>query len=306
MKKPLMILGILLLVGGGGYLGYQQLAGWHARQMEKALKRERAKHLAGQEKLDREISDLKRELDLFKEPAPPEQRLEEVFGQDAGAILSTGEDSHCADLDRQVREFFTYLDRKYGLDERSQDGGGFSLFLPMIGQISGTLPLVTGEMKDAYSLARNVAHFYRVLGKDRVRLVRDVLRQEHELVEPVGALLFEWGTSGSRCMEGREGGPTLEVLYEYAAFFLNSLAGKSYMMRRDSRVRLLVTYYSTLIIHRANGQMLNRHGIDILPHIEFSISDMRSHRGLVSRMKYLDRLEGLQKKYEQDRDGETL
>jgi hypothetical protein len=86
-------------------------------------------------------------------------------------------------------------------------------------------------------------------------------------------------------------------MYEYAGFFLNALAGKSYLLRRDSKVRILTTYYSILILDRANDETLNRHGIDISPYIDFLFYEILNQRGLVYQRQYLAELVGLKEKY---------
>ena len=50
----------------------------------------------------------------------------------------------------------------------------------------------------------------------------------------------------------------LKDVYPYAVFFLNTLGGSSYLIRRDSRVRMLTQYYSILILDQANKQRLNK------------------------------------------------
>jgi hypothetical protein len=94
-----------------------------------------------------------------------------------------------------------------------------------------------------------------------------------------------------------KGYPPLNVMYEYAGFFLNTLAGKSYLLRRDSKVRILTIYYSILILDKANDETLNRHGIDIRPYIDFLFYDVINQRGLVYRKQYLAELIGLKEKY---------
>jgi hypothetical protein len=124
-----------------------------------------------------------------------------------------------------------------------------------------------------------------------------VIVNESEIAEPIGGLLFEWASSGERCQEGLEGRPSLVTLYEYAGFFLNSVGGRSYLTRRDLRLRALTTYYSVLILDVANQAELNRHGIDIRPHIDSVAGEIRYQRGLVYQKEYLDTLEGLREKY---------
>ena len=46
-------------------------------------------------------------------------------------------------------------------------------------------------------------------------------------------------------------------------FFLNTLGGRSYMLRRESKLRMLVSYYAILIVDRANDEKFNRYGIDV-------------------------------------------
>ena len=92
--------------------------------------------------------------------------------------------------------------------------------------------------------------------------------------------------------------PSLETLYEYAGFFLNTLAGRSYLMRRNSRQRLLITYYSILILDKANEETVNRYGIDILPHLDFLASEINSQKDLVHKKHYLAKLGSLKEKYQ--------
>ena len=95
----------------------------------------------------------------------------------------------------------------------------------------------------------------------------------------------------------KTGQPTLKTLYTYSGFFLNTLAGKSYLLRRNSKIRLLTTYYSVLILDRANDEQLNPVGIDIRPYIEFLLNDLQNQIGLIHQKQYLSELEKLADKY---------
>ena len=113
----------------------------------------------------------------------------------------------------------------------------------------------------------------------------------------MGAILFEWSFPEVPPPEGTGERPSLTALYEYAGFFLNSVGGRSYLLRRDSRVRILTTYYCVLIVDRANQEEANRHGIDIRPHIDSVAEEIGNQRGLVFQKEYLDALADLQEKY---------
>jgi hypothetical protein len=89
----------------------------------------------------------------------------------------------------------------------------------------------------------------------------------------------------------------MKTMYEYAGFFLNTLGGRSYLQRRDSKIRMLVDYYSLMILDRANTEKLNSHGIDIRPYIDFLFYDISNQKGLMYRERYLSGLAALQSKY---------
>jgi hypothetical protein len=191
--------------------------------------------------------------------------------------------------------FFTYLDRQDYILSHELEGGTWNLFQQVVKELSATPPLVTGEMKDFSSLIQHLAHFYRVLGRERIELITEFMQHESEIIESVMATFFAWLTSGDRCKDQIAKPPSLEVLYEYAGFFLNTLAGRSYLLRRNSKIRMLTTYYSVLILDRANEETLNRYGIDIRPHIELSLYDISNQRGLIHQKKYLAELEAIRK-----------
>ena len=297
MKKSEKIGGILLVLAVLGYGAYVQILKWHKQSMETALEERRAAWQTESDRLHKEIGELKEELAEKQEARLPEQKLREVFGEDAEGMAGEPGESEGEALDRKVREFFAYLDGRDYIKAYGLKKGTFETFEGMVKKLGDHPPVVSAELQDPFLLVRNVAHFYRVVGKRDLGLARDVIVNESELAEPVGALLFRWALPEGSRPDGSEGRPSLRTLYEYAGFFLNSVAGRSYLLRRDPRVRVLTRYYSVLIVDRANQQEINRHGIDIRPHIDSVAEEIRSQRGLVYQQEYLDVLEGLQEKY---------
>ena len=283
------IAGILLvLVGVLGYLLYVQIVKWHERAVEASLEEKRAAWQNESERLEQEIAELREELELKQEATLPEEKLKEIFGEDA---------AEREEVDKKVEEFFAYLDEKDYIKSYGLDRGTFETFQSILDRLAQQLPVVSAEFKDPFLLIRNVAHFYRVLGKRDLLMARDVITNESEIAEPVGAIFFEWAVPAGPSREGIEGQPSLRTLYEYAGFFLNSVGGRSYLLRRDSRIRILTTYYCVLVVDRANQEEANRHGIDIRPHIDSVAEEIGNQRGLVFQKEYLDTLAGLQEKY---------
>ncbi len=197
-------------------------------------------------------------------------------------------------LQGRVEQFFNYLDGQDYIQDYKLKEGSYQHFLGLASKLLSRPPVVSGEMKTLYILGCNIAHFYRVLGSKDIVLTKDILSNEREMIEPVMDMLYEWGL---REIEDTNGKIEASVgdLYEYAAFFLNTVGGKSYLLRRQSGTRMLLTYYSILTIDRANRENLNRYGVDIVPHVNLLMEDISSYSGLDYKDTYLERLGSIRK-----------
>lgn len=280
-----------------GYLAYNQIINWHNKELVTAISQERKEFGEKTWELEKGISKLEEELALYKEKIIPEEKLTEVFGKEATLIPPEPDNIECEDLEQQILAFFTYLDRKDYIILQKSEHGTYNLFKQMVKQLSETLPIVTGETRDIVSLTRNIAHFYRVLGNKRIELINEIFKNENDIFESIMATFFSFYTSDKCCKEELQGCPSMGLLYEYAGFFMNTMAGRSYLLRRDSRIRILTTYYCVLILDKANEQILNYNGIDIRPHIDFSINDISNQKNLIYDKQYLTKLQSLKEKY---------
>jgi hypothetical protein len=298
MKRWGKIAAILVGLGVLGYVLYVCGLKWHERAVEDSLERKRVVWERESAQLEKEIAELKEELERKQEATLPREKLEEVFGEEGAGMVAEPVEPEQGQVDARVRELFAYLDEKEYVKAHGLDKGTSEAFQRMIGKLAARPPVVSAELKDPFLLIRNVAHFYRVLGKRDLKLARDVIENESEIAEPIAAIFFEWFFPEGTPPEGGElQRPGLSTLYEYAGFFLNSVGGRSYLLRRESRIRILTTYYCILILDRANRQEINRHGIDIRPHIDSVAGEIRDQRGLVYQKEYLDKLAGLKGKY---------
>jgi len=297
MSTNAKIFTALLVLAVAGAAAYFLSSQWLDKSVEQAVEQEKAQWDQEKEAYQKKIGDLEEEIDLQREGIVSGERLEEVFGKEAGDVAAASGQRSCRDLDLEMNDFFAYLDKQDYIRRAGLEKGSRAQFLRIVAALSRNPPLVLGEMKDNYALIKNVAHFFRVLGKKNVLLIRRILQQENEVIEPVAALFYDWSASADRCKDGIRGQPSLKVQYEYAAFFLNTLAGKSYLLRRDSRVRILTTYYAIRIIDRANDETLNQYGLDLRPFIRSSMQEIRDQKGLIFKKRYLDALKRLEEKY---------
>ena len=295
MERFVKVAIVVVIVGIAAFFGYNLFSSWQVERIETAKKEERIEWEKRTKGLMEKVTGLEEELASIKGETVPKQKLQEVFGPQTTA--QTEEDILSIDeLEQQIIAFFKYLDEQDYVQAYELKGGSYQQFQQAIRKLSANLPTVTGETASLYNLYRNMAHFFRVLGKKRVHLVRDILQNESEILESVMQTFYLWLTFSSE-NEIKSVRPGLEVMYAYSGFFLNTLAGKSYLLRRDSKIRRLTTYYAVLIIDKANDENLNSSGIDIRPHIEFLINDIQSQIGLIHQKQYLIQLEQLGAKY---------
>lgn len=297
MKRYIKTIVVILLVGILSYVAYHQIGKWHKRSLERSLQREEEGWQEKTEKMEEQIAILQKELNQERDARVPEEKLAEVFGKEAVEVSLEQTETSCTELEQQMTSFFSYLDKKkyretYGLEEDTDD-----LFKKAVEQLSERPPVVTGELKGISTLISNMAHFYRVLGKKQVECMIAILKNESDVMETMMATFFALFTSGDRCETLTKYSPSPDILYEYASFFLNTLAGKSYLLRRDSKMRILANYYCVLVLDRANDETLNTYGIDIRPHIDSLIQDIDNQKGFAHKSHYLETLKGLKKKY---------
>ncbi len=295
MDKVIKVGIVAAIVGIAAYFGYSLFSSWHKESLETAKRHERVEWEKRTKELMEKVTGLEEELTSIKGESIPERKLKEVFGSES-AVVKEGQPLGFEEIEQQIKAFFSYLDEQDYVQAYELKGGTYQQFQLVLKKLSARLPSITEETASLYNLYRNMAHFFRVLGKKRVNLTRDVLQNESEILESAMQTFYLWATyeTGDNAITGQ---PALKTLYTYSAFFLNTLAGRSYLLRRDSKIRILTTYYSVLILDKANDEHLNPGGIDIRPHIEFLLNDLQTQIGLIHQKQYLTELKQLAAKY---------
>ena len=296
MDRVIKAVIVVAIVAVGAYFGYILFSSWHKDSLETAKRDERVEWEKRTKELMEKVTGLEDELSSVKGESIPQQKLEEVFGSESAAAREE-EPLSFEEIEQQIKAFFSYLDEQDYVRAYELKGGTYEQFKLILKNMSTTPPLITDETASLYNLYRNMAHFFRVLGKKRVNLVKDILQNEGEILESAMQTFYLWATYEAGNGE-KTGQPTLKTLYTYSGFFLNTLAGRSYLMRRDSKVRILTTYYSVLILDKANDEQLNPGGLDIRPHIEFLLNDLQTQIGLIHQKQYLTEVKQLADKYQ--------
>ncbi|MGR0481006.1 MAG: hypothetical protein ACTFAL_06255 [Candidatus Electronema sp. V4] len=222
--------------------------------------------------------------------AEPEQPvLVPAAGQPAPPPMS------CSQAAGKLRGFLDDLEKKSYLKE-------FNLRQPlrkhldsMKDKLAAKSPTVVRETDDLYTVISNTAHFFRVIGKDNIQLLKTLLEQEQGKLEDMAAALHA-ASIGPDCPADTVQLP-FSMAYEYSVFFLNTIGGRSYLFRREARTRLLTNYYALLLIDEANVRSLNSHGINISGMIQPLIREMEATNQLARKEEYLARLRELAERH---------
>jgi hypothetical protein len=253
-----------------------------------------AKVLRDEKNLTAIVRDEKKLADIMAEENEAEVKKEAIIRKKI-----SGSQAHpdLAEIERQIKAFFAYLDEQPYVRAYSLEGGTYLQYQIAINKLSSNLPAVAGEMQSLYTMVRNVAYLYRVMGKKPIYLTREILQNESEVIEPVMQTFYRWYTMDEGGKPALGGRPSPATMYEYAGFLLNTLGGRSYLLRRSPKIRALTTYYCVLTLDRANDEEINSKGIDIRPYLKSSMMEIKNQIGLIYQKEYITKLSELSLKY---------
>ena len=205
----------------------------------------------------------------------------------------------CLPLINKINTFYARLDRQpymktFHLNEPSKE-----YFSKLIQKLINNPPIVTRETDDLFTLLKNTAHFFRILGKKNILVLKGILDREKDSLESILSTFYALSIY-PECLEKEYSLKLpLDSLYDYAGFFLDTMGGRLYLFRRDSTSRMIVSYYAIMIIDRANVEGSDKHGIDLLPSVNALIEGIETGgKRIQKREIFLDDLYDLKEKYD--------
>jgi hypothetical protein len=202
------------------------------------------------------------------------------------------------ELVEELNSFYSHLDRQPYMQEFHLKESSKKHFSKLLQVLLDNPPAITRETDDYFTLLKNTAHFFRVLGKENIVVLKGILDREKESLEKILKTFYILADHSEYLK--KEYGLIIprENLYDYAGFFLNTIGGRLYLFRRDSASRMTVSFYAVQIIDKANRQGNNRLGIDLRPPINSLIEEMEnSGNRLKLKEEYLDTLYDLKEIY---------
>jgi hypothetical protein len=243
-----------------------------------------------------------------KETVPKEEAAEGVAEEAAEGVelepqISAKKKDDCVILEEQVHEFFDYLDQQSYIQQLNEGVNTYERYKILIRKLSApsNFPAPTGEGRNPELIKKNIFFFFRLLRKNDIRMIKEILKNEEDTLEINLDVFYRWLMLGDRCPNQEGIRPSLDVLYHYAGFFTNTIGGRAYLFRRPTKLRLLFSYYCLLIIHETDRLGKNPLGIDIAPEIDPLIKDISINPDLQFQGDYLEHLMDIQEYYRNKR-----
>ena len=206
-------------------------------------------------------------------------------------------EQYCKKMEEYVVDYFKYLDENAKTDTDGKRVDSFDYFKRILKDLDKRPPIPAGEGSSPTVMIANIFYFSRALDKKDIAFIRDMIGSDKDTMEINMDMVFRWLMLDNHCPDSNGFRPSYDGLYKYAGFFLNTTGGRAYMFRRSTAIRLLTTYYSLLIIHKADRHGLNQYGIDILPFIKTAKQEMALYPNFQFQEEYLNNLLMMEKYY---------
>ena len=204
-------------------------------------------------------------------------------------------------IEDDLAEFFSYLDNQKYVRDLVSKPDTYGRFKRILKQVEARPPVPAGEGNHSERMMRNITHFFHIMEKVDILLIKEILSHEHDTLERDLKMFFEWLTLGDRYPDPERLRPSRVVLYQYAGFFLNTIGGRAYLFRRTPSLRLLVSYYCLLVLHESDRTGENSYGLDILPYIEPVRDEIANYPDFQFQTQYIEQLRAIEIYYLQKR-----
>lgn len=201
-------------------------------------------------------------------------------------------------LIEKMNAFYTHLDQQAYMQDFALKEPSKVYFSKLLQKLADNPPVIVRETDNLYTLLHNTAHFFRILGKNNILMIKKIMAAESKSFEQNAGVFYALTAYQDDLKKEYALFIPPQAMSDYAGFFLNTMGGRLYLFRRDSTTRMVVTFYAIMTLDRANIAGNSGHGIDLRPSISALIEEMENGgRRLQLKEQYLDALYDLQVKY---------
>ena len=175
MNRTLATVAVVFALIVVGLVTYFMVNKWHQNQMAVGRQQAQKECLEVIQKMEADIDKMRAQLEAERQMRPGDEVFPTVFGTPAPDRDADVLPVDCEKVDAQMLSFFNYLDSRPDLSAREINGGSAGFFRECAALLMADPPVNIGEMQELFRLVKNVTHFYRVLGKKRLMLAKDIL-----------------------------------------------------------------------------------------------------------------------------------
>jgi hypothetical protein len=236
------------------------------------------------------------QMEPKKPEGPIERRAMPDEEEPSKPALPPSQDE-CERVEKEILEFFGYLDNQNYVKKLDLGMSTLSAYNKILSRLSSKTPIPAGEGIDSKILIKNLYHFFRILEMKDIYLIKGILTNEKETAEFQLRLFYSWFTFADDCPDTEVTRPSLAVLYKYAGFLINTTGGRAYLSRRSAKLRILLTYYSSLIVYQRDLVGKNSFGINVQPLIAPLKDEIARYTDLQYQRDYLNKLREMEDYY---------
>ncbi len=197
--------------------------------------------------------------------------------------------------DNELKNYFNYLEeRGYSA---GQDMSVQNRFKAILKRISKNPPISIGERNNPDLMIRNISYFFKVLSKEDMLLIRQILLNEQDTLEMDLNLFYSWLQQPTESNEMGDLRPSTHLQYQVSAFLTNTIGGRGYLYRRTPGTRMIVMYYCVQVLYEADVSNNNSFGIDVFQMVRDLKSELVHYSYLQYHENYLKKLEDMEAYY---------
>ena len=190
MNRTLATVAVVFALIVAGLVTYFMVNRWHQDQMARGRQQAQNECIEVISKMEGDLDEMRAQLETERQARPGNEIFPTVFGTPAPEREADILPVDCAKVEAQMNSFFNYLDSRTYLSNREIEGGSAGFTRKCAALLMANPPINIAEMKEMLRLVKNVTHFYRVLGKDRLVLIKDILASEDRVLEPAMAVFY--------------------------------------------------------------------------------------------------------------------
>ena len=190
MNRTLATVAVVFALIVVGLVTYFMVNKWHQNQMAVGRQQAQNECLEVIQKMEADMEKMRAQLETERQMRPGDEVFPTVFGTPAPDRDADTLPVDCEKVDAQMISFFNYLDSRSYLSAQDIDGGSAGFFRECAALLMADPPVNIAEMEDLFRLVKNVTHFYRVLGKNRLMLAKNILAAEERVLEPAMAVFY--------------------------------------------------------------------------------------------------------------------